>query len=209
MSRLFEFDTVIIGKPGMDAAYIEFPYDVKKEFNKGRVPVHVTFDGEPYDGQLVRMGTPGHIVGIRKDIRAKIGKQPGDSIHITLKERETPEPNYTTVEEYIMQYDGEIRKRMEKLRAVILACSPDITEKISWAMPTFILNGNLVHFSASKKHIGFHPAPSGILAFSDQLMDFKYSKGTIQFPNDKPIPYNLVREIVEFRVKEQTGKTKP
>ena len=73
--------------PDIDGAYVEFPYDVKKEFGKGRVKVHAEFDGEPYDGSLVRMGTPGHIIGIRKDIRQKIGKQPGDSIHVKLYER--------------------------------------------------------------------------------------------------------------------------
>ncbi|HPB80127.1 MAG TPA: DUF1905 domain-containing protein, partial [Sedimentibacter sp.] len=70
-----------------DGAYIEFPYDVKEEFGKGRVKVYATFDGEPYVGSLVRMGTPCHIIGIRKDIRAKINKQPGDIVHVTIRER--------------------------------------------------------------------------------------------------------------------------
>ena len=87
MGKVFEFDAVIQKVPDIDGAYVEVPFDVKEAFGKGRVPVHATFDGEPYDGQLVRMGTPCHIIGIRKDIRAKIGKQPGDSIHVTLKER--------------------------------------------------------------------------------------------------------------------------
>ena len=72
--------------PDIDGAYVEVPFDVKTEFNKGRVKVHATFDGEPYDGSIVRMGTPCHIIGIRKEIRAKIGKQPGDTIKVTLKE---------------------------------------------------------------------------------------------------------------------------
>lgn len=87
MSKVYEFDAVICKVPDQDGAYIEIPFDVKQEFGKGRVPVHVTFDGEPYDGQAVKMKTPCHIVGIRKDIRAKIGKQPGDMVHITLTER--------------------------------------------------------------------------------------------------------------------------
>jgi len=82
--KTYEFDAVIIKNPDMDAAYIEIPFDVKEVFGKGRVPVRATFDGEPYDGQLVRMGTPCHIIGIRKDIRAKIGKQPGDTVHVTI-----------------------------------------------------------------------------------------------------------------------------
>ncbi|MGI6067080.1 MAG: DUF1905 domain-containing protein, partial [Bacillota bacterium] len=77
-----------------DGAYVEFPYDIKTEFGKGRVKVHATFDGEPYDGSIVNMGVKNaddsvcYIIGLRKDIRAKIGKQPGDSVHVTIKERE-------------------------------------------------------------------------------------------------------------------------
>lgn len=101
-------------------------------------------------------------------------------------------------------YDGEVRTRMEKLRTLILECSPDIGEKISWGMATFVLNGNLVHFSGEKRHLGFHPAPSAIAAFADRLDNYKTSKGTVQFPFNKPIPYDLIREMVLFRVKEQT-----
>lgn len=86
-NKLYEFEAVIKKVPNIDGAYIEFPYDVKKEFGKGRVKVHATFDGVPYDGSLVRMKTPGHIIGIRKDIRLKMGKQPGDKIKITISER--------------------------------------------------------------------------------------------------------------------------
>ncbi|MCR1954049.1 DUF1905 domain-containing protein [Clostridioides mangenotii] len=87
MEKLYEFVAEIKKVPDINGAYIEIPFDVKEEFGKGRVPVHATFDGEPYDGSLVRMKTPCHIIGIRKDIREKIGKQPGDTIKVTLKER--------------------------------------------------------------------------------------------------------------------------
>lgn len=92
-SKVFAFDAVIQKVPDQDGAYVEIPFDVKTEFGKGRVPVHATFDGEPYDGNLVNMGvknTDGsvcYIIGIRKDIRARIGRQPGDAIHVTLIER--------------------------------------------------------------------------------------------------------------------------
>jgi len=85
--KVYEFDAIIIKVPDIDGAYIEFPYDVRNEFNRGRVKVCATFDGEPYDGSLVRMGTSCHIIGIRKDIRARINKKPGDQIHVTIKER--------------------------------------------------------------------------------------------------------------------------
>lgn len=89
-NKIYEFDAIIQKVPDIDGAYIDIPFDVKAEFGKGRVPVHATFDGEPYDGSLVRMGTPNHILGIRKDIRAKIGRQAGDTIHVTLTERKPP-----------------------------------------------------------------------------------------------------------------------
>ncbi|MDH6303678.1 hypothetical protein M2459_000010 [Parabacteroides sp. PF5-5] len=88
MSKYFEFDAIIQKVPDMDAAYVEIPFDVNATFGKGRVPVDATFDGVPYQGSLVRMGTPGHIIGIRKDIRKQIGKQPGDTVSVTIKERE-------------------------------------------------------------------------------------------------------------------------
>jgi hypothetical protein len=87
MSRLYQFKAEIKKVPDIDGAYIEFPCDVKKEFGKARVPVTATFDGVPYKGSLVRMNTPCHIIGIRKEIREKIGKQPGEKIKVTLQER--------------------------------------------------------------------------------------------------------------------------
>ncbi|MCL2580411.1 MAG: DUF1801 domain-containing protein [Oscillospiraceae bacterium] len=95
---------------------------------------------------------------------------------------------------------------MEQLRTRILAVSPEIGEKISWGMATFTLNGNLVHFAGEKRHIGFHPTPSAVAAFADRLTaaGYKLSKGTVQFPYDKPMPYDIIEEMVRFRVGEQT-----
>lgn len=208
MNKQYTFDVTIRKTPDIDAAYVEIPLNVRETFGKGRVAVHATFDGVAYDGQLVNMGHKNadgsvcHILGIRKDIRAQIGKQPGDTVRLTLQERCIEPPPYRTVDEYIAQYSGEVRERMERLRAIILGCSPEITEKISWAMPTFVLNGNLVHFSGEKRHMGFHPAPSAIVAFADRLQDYRCSKGTVQLPYDQPMPYELLREMVLFRVAE-------
>ena len=85
--KLYRFTAEIKKVPDIDGAYVEFPYDVRTEFGRGRVKVLATFDGVPYEGSLVRMGTPGHILGLRKDIRAKIGNQPGDRVEVTLRER--------------------------------------------------------------------------------------------------------------------------
>jgi len=87
-TKTYSFDAVLKKVPDIDGAYIEFPYDERSEFGKGRVKVHATFEGHPYDGSLVRMGTECHIIGVRKDIRKEIGKQPGDMIHVELSERE-------------------------------------------------------------------------------------------------------------------------
>ena len=86
--RVFVFDAVLQKVPDIDGAYVEIPFDVQAAFGKGRVKVLATFDGVPYNGSLVRMGTLGHIIGVRKDIRAKLGKQPGDTVHVTVQERE-------------------------------------------------------------------------------------------------------------------------
>lgn len=87
MGKKYEFDAEIKKVSDVDGAYVEIPFDVKLEFGKGRVPVTATFDGEVYEGSLVKMKTPCHIIGIRKDIRAKIGKQPGDTVKVVIEER--------------------------------------------------------------------------------------------------------------------------
>ena len=86
-TRILEFDAVILRNENMDAAYVEVPFDIKAMFGKGRLLVHATFDGVPYDGQIVKMGTPCYIIGIRKDIRKQIGKSFGDLVHVTFCER--------------------------------------------------------------------------------------------------------------------------
>jgi hypothetical protein len=83
----YRFDAEIHKVPDIDGAYVDIPLDVRDKFGKARVPVHATFDGVPYDGSLVRRGTPGHILGVLKEIRAAIGKQPGDIVHVTIRER--------------------------------------------------------------------------------------------------------------------------
>ncbi|MDD4912339.1 MAG: DUF1801 domain-containing protein [Sideroxydans sp.] len=114
--------------------------------------------------------------------------------------------NPTDIDDYIATFPDEVQVILKKLRQTIRQAAPDATEKISYQMPTFYLNGNLVHFAAYKKHIGFYPAPSGIVAFQDELMKYKTSKGAIQFPIDAAIPHALVKKIVQFRVKENLVK---
>lgn len=113
---------------------------------------------------------------------------------------------FSTIDEYIAQFPQDIQRILQELRVTIRAAAPDASEKISYQMPTFFLNGNLVHFAAQRKHIGFYPAPSGIAAFQQELTAYKSSKGAVQFPIDQPLPLDLVRRIVEFRVAENLAK---
>lgn len=113
--------------------------------------------------------------------------------------------NYNTIDEYIASFSLGVQERLQQIRATIKSAAPDAQEKISYQMPTFYLHGNLVHFAAFKNHIGFYPTPSGIEAFQAELSTYKGAKGSVQFPLDQPLPLDLVRRIVEFRVAENLG----
>jgi uncharacterized protein YdhG (YjbR/CyaY superfamily) len=116
---------------------------------------------------------------------------------------------FKTVDEYIAGFPKNIRDVLEELRRIIRESAPEAEETISYGIPTFDLNGkHLVHFAAYKSHVGFYPTSSGIKAFKKELSPFKTSKGTVQFPLDKPIPFDLVKKIVKFRVKENESKEK-
>ena len=108
----------------------------------------------------------------------------------------------TTIDEYIAQFPPDVQEKLREIRAVIREAAPGAVEKISYQMPTFYLNGNLVHFAAHPHHIGFYPTPSGIEAFKDEISAYKSSKGAVQFPLDQPIPYELIGKIVKYRVAE-------
>ena len=110
------------------------------------------------------------------------------------------------IDEYIAGFPEDVQTKLEKLRATIQQAAPEAQEKISYQMPTFFLEGNLVHFAAYKNHIGFYPTPSGIEHFKEPLSEYKGAKGSVQFPMDQPIPYELVGEITAFRVQENLAK---
>jgi len=115
---------------------------------------------------------------------------------------------FTSIDEYIRSFPPEIQKLLNEVRGAIKATAPDAIEKISYHIPTFYLNGNLVHFAAFKNHIGFYPTSSGISAFKDELKEYKSAKGSVQFPLDKPMPIALIKRIVKYRVGENTQKPK-
>lgn len=106
------------------------------------------------------------------------------------------------VDAYIAGFPANIQTILEKIRTIILEEAPDSVEKMSYQMPTYWQGKNLVHFAAFKEHIGFYPTPSGITSFEEELKPYKHAKGSIRFSLSEPIPYDLIREIVRYRVKE-------
>lgn len=110
------------------------------------------------------------------------------------------------IDEYIAGFPHEIQEILKQVRAAIKKAAPDAEEAIKYQIPTFVLNGNLVHFAAFKNHIGFYPTPSGIEAFRDELSYYESAKGSVRFPIDKPMPLSLIEKIVGFRVKEARAK---
>ena len=114
-----------------------------------------------------------------------------------------------TIDDYIAGFPPETQKALKEMRALIHATAPEATETISYAIPTFDLNGrHLVHFAGYARHIGFYPIPTGIEAFKEELSRYKQGKGSVQFPLSEPLPVDLIRRIVEFRAAENAAKTR-
>ena len=111
-----------------------------------------------------------------------------------------------TVDSYIASFPEDVQTLLQQVRPTIRQAAPDATEAIKYAIPTFVLNGNLVHYAAFKHHIGFYPAPTGIKAFEKELSPYKQGKGSIQFPLDQPLPLDLITKIVLYRVKQNSKK---
>jgi len=110
------------------------------------------------------------------------------------------------IDEYIAGFPNDVQEILEKIRMTIKKAAPDAEETIKYQMPTFTLKGNLVHFAAFKKHIGFYPVPTGIEEFKNELSVYEGGKGSVRFPLDKPIPFDLISKFVKFRVKENLAR---
>jgi uncharacterized protein YdhG (YjbR/CyaY superfamily) len=110
------------------------------------------------------------------------------------------------IDEYIGGFPRHVQAVLRELRNVIKAAAPEAEEAIKYRIPTFVLSGNLVHFAAFQRHIGFYPTPSGIEAFRHELSAYESAKGSVQFPLDRPVPFSLITKIVKFRVKETRTK---
>ena len=123
------------------------------------------------------------------------------------REPDSDKRPFKTIDEYIRTFPKDVQTILEKMRKTIREAAPGAVETISYQMPTFKLNGKgLVYFAAFKNHIGFYPIPSGVEAFEKELSSYKQGKGSVQFPIDQPVPYDLVRRVVTFRVNENLGK---
>jgi uncharacterized protein YdhG (YjbR/CyaY superfamily) len=118
----------------------------------------------------------------------------------------TEKPGPNTIDDYIAGFPVEVQEIIEQIRLTIRQAAPEAEETISYQIPTFVLEGNLVHFGAFKKHIGFYPTSSGIANFRKELAAYAGAKGSVQFPLDQPMPLELISKIVKFRVKENLAK---
>ena len=125
----------------------------------------------------------------------------GDTFEKTKK-------HFETIDEYISSFPKNVQDILQQLRQTIRDSAPNSSESISYQIPTYKLNGSLVHFAAYKNHVGFYPTPSGISEFREELSDYEIAKGSVKFPLNKPLPINLIREIVKFRVTENLDKKK-
>lgn len=112
-----------------------------------------------------------------------------------------------TIDEYISDFPKEVQKILKQIRASVRKAAPNAVEAIKYGIPTFILNGNLVHFGAFKNHIGFYATPTGHEAFAKELSKYKQGKGSVQFPLNEPMPHDLIKKIVEFRVEQLSAKS--
>ncbi len=114
--------------------------------------------------------------------------------------------HYTSIDEYITSFPKQVQRKLTEMRRIIREQAPLAQEKISYQIPTFFLNGNLVHFAAFANHIGFYPTPGAISKFKSKLSKYESAKGSVQFPLEEPLPAELIRQIVRFRVGENTSK---
>lgn len=214
------FNATILQKENMDAAYVEVPYDIKELFGKGRLSVNATFDGAPYRGQVVKMGTPCYIIGITRQIRRQIGKSFGDTVEVVIQERESEKTSMwkcpkcgrefkkkeqshycgekpKTIDEYILSQDADKQEALRQIRQILRNALPEAEERISWSMPTYWKNHNILHFAASKEHIGLYPGPAAVVQFAEELQGYRTDKGTIRIPYGR-IDAVLIEKIAKW-----------
>ena len=215
-----KFNTMILQTKDKDAAYVEVPYDIKKLFGKDRLLVNAAFDGIPYKGQVVKKDAPCYTIGVTKQIRKQIGKNFGDIVEVVLQERDTVNTSMwkcpkcgrefkkngqshfcgekpKTIDEYILSQDEDKHEDLQHIRQILHKALPEAEERISWSMPTYWKKHNILHFAASKKHIGLYPGPEAVIHFAQELQCYKTDKGTIRIPYGK-IDAALIEKIATW-----------
>lgn len=191
------FEGLIIKAENKDSAWVVIPDDVMAAFSRIRppVPVQASFDGEPFEGWLLKEEDGAFSIVINKSIRKKIGKQAGDQVRVTLVLRGRPSEG--TVEGYFSQFSPAQNARMQELRVLLLKLMPGVTEKLAWAVPNYLYgNDFIVSLVASNGHLGLYPGKEAIAALKDRLAGYTLIKGGIHLPWDQPIPEAVVKSII-------------
>jgi uncharacterized protein YdhG (YjbR/CyaY superfamily) len=140
---------------------------------------------------------------------AIIGSANRRSLKRELRENKSMEEKHReipTIDDYMKNFPKEVQKKLESIRNLVKKIAPEAQEKISYQMPTFYLNGNLIHFAAFKNHIGLYPTPNGISAFQKELSKYRNAKGSVQFPMDEALPMDLIKRIVKYRLEKNRNK---
>ncbi|MDI9364891.1 MAG: DUF1801 domain-containing protein [Flavobacterium sp.] len=119
---------------------------------------------------------------------------------------QTDKPKHTDIDSYIAEFPEATQALLQQIRATIKAIATEATETISYGIPTFVYHGNLVHFAGYKQHIGFYPGAAGIAAFKEEISNYKWAKGSVQFPLNAPLPLDLVTRIVQYRLAQNAAK---
>ena len=204
LQKRYEFDAVLHEVPNTGGAYVIFPWDIRKEFGKGRVKVHAEFDGISYDGSIVNMGVKNadgsicYIIGVLKRIRTALGKKDGDLIHVVIRDQDHYCTKPQSIDEDIAVQGEKVRPKLNEIRVILRAALPDAEERISWSMPTYCKGRNLIHFAASKKHLGLYPGDEAVAHFAEELKDCDVSKGSIRLPYETDLPAELIQRIARW-----------
>lgn len=197
------FEGIILKGEGKDSARVRVPDEVAAAFSRVRppVPVRAAFDSEPFEGWLLKGEDGAFTLIINKRIRKKIGKQAGDQVRVTLASRVRPSEG--TAEGYFNQFSPAQNARMQELRKLLLELMPGVTEKLAWAVPNYVYGSEfVVSLAASKGHLGLYPGKETIAALRDKLQGYTLVKGGVHLPWDQPVPAAVVREIIEYRMKD-------
>ena len=186
----YEYDTVLHVNADNGGAYVVFPWDIRQEFGIGRVKAHAVFDGIPYDGSIVNMG-------LKNDVKS-MWKCPNCGRSFSREGQSHFCGKIETIDQYIEEQDDTVKPYLNEVRQILHTALPETQEKISWSMPTFWKGRNIIHFAASKKHLGLYPGGEATTVFADRLAGFDVSKGTIRFSYNKPLPKELITDIARW-----------